>query len=101
MSSGKLKGGGQPPDVRVGTLIELGYKGVTIEQGEISRIDREDWIEVLARAMPGSCKADFLVVSGPNTGKPSERWADHYRRVHSKDTLTVSKEDIRLFPGSY
>lgn len=101
MSSGKFKGGEPTTDLPVSTLIEMGYKRVSNAYGEISRIDREDWIEVLARAMPGSCKADFLVVSGPNTGKPSERWADHYRRVHSKDTLTVSKEDIRLFPGSY
>lgn len=95
-----FKGGPPTTDLSVEELVAMGYKRVSNAYGLVARIDREDWLDVLARSMPGRCVADFLVVAGRDAGKPSELWANHYRRVYSKDWHTVLEADIRKFPPS-
>lgn len=95
----KFKGGPPTTDKSAEDLIALGYRRTSNAFGLVSRIDREDWLEVLAEKM-GRSPADFIVRSGPDIGKPSPMWADQYRRCYSKDTLTVDQVTIRLIPGS-
>ena len=68
-------------------LMAKGYRRTSNKYRMITRIDREDWMHFLAEKMPGSCVADFMVKSGPDAGKPSPLWEDHYRRVYSKDSI--------------
>jgi hypothetical protein len=79
-------------------LIAKGYKRISNAHGHIARIDREDWLEVLA-VMHNRAPADFIVRDG--TGRPSPNWEDYYRRCVSEDIHTVSEEDIKKFPSSF
>jgi hypothetical protein len=64
----------------------------------VARIDRPDWVQVLAKDMKRSV-ADFYMVDRPHT--VSSNWADHYRRCLSKDVLTLEPRQIALLvPGS-
>jgi len=69
-----------------GDLMLKGYRRTSNAYCMISRIDREDWLDVLATKMR-TCVADFYNKDGSGV---SDRWRDHYIRVYSKDTLTVS-----------
>lgn len=66
-------------------LTKRGYRGISNAFCIIGRIDREDWLTVLARARKCSV-ADFYNVDGSGVG---DQHRDHYIRVHSEDTLTV------------
>lgn len=66
-------------------LTSLGYRKTSNAYCMVSRIDRDDWLDVLARERHCS-RADFYSVDGSGV---SDNHRDYYVRVHSKDTLTV------------
>jgi len=66
-------------------LTKLGYRKTSNAYCLVSRIDREDWLEVLAKQRHCS-RADFYNVDGSGI---SDSHKEHYIRVHSKDNLTV------------
>lgn len=69
--------------------IAQGYRVTSRKHRTISRIDRSDWKE-------------FLLEKYPNwVGVLSDtQIADHYRRIYSKDDLTVSVGIIKKMPNS-
>lgn len=76
-------------------LKRLGYRRVSNAYCMVSRIDRDDWLEVMARQL-NTCVAHFYNMDGSGV---SDRWRDHYIRGHSKDTLTVSPSILRKVPS--
>ena len=74
-------------------LRDNGYRKTSNAYCHVSRIDRKDWLRVMARERHCSI-ADFYNVDGSGIGDNHE---DYYCRVHSKDTLTVHPEIIRAF----
>jgi hypothetical protein len=77
-------------------LKALGYRRTSNRYGMLSRIDRPDWLTVLAIHMRRS-PATFYV---PGQDHPEGSWCDHYRRVLSKDKIEVSQAISRLVPSS-
>lgn len=77
-------------------LIAQGYRRTSNKYGMVSRIDRPDWIEVLAKELHRA-PADFYV---PGEPEPSGSWCDYYRRCLSKDTITLHVEVARQIPTS-
>jgi hypothetical protein len=77
--------------LHAGKLQEKGYYKVSNAYCRVARIDRDDWLLVLAKSMNCSV-ADFYNVDGTGV---SNRWRDHYVRCFSEDVLTVSPSIIR------
>lgn len=67
-------------------LTRDGYRRVSNAYCRVARIDREDWLDVLAERM-FCARADFYCKNG---GGVQDNWRDHYIRTFSKDILTVS-----------
>lgn len=63
-------------------LIAMGYCRVSGKYGLVSRIDRPDWNKALLNQRIECHCADF------------------YRRVFSRDIVTVNKSDVSKFPSS-
>lgn len=78
-----------------GELAKKGYRRTSNAYCMVSRIDRPDWLTVMATAMH-TCVANFYKTDG--SGVPNN-WKDHYVRVHSKDTLTVHPDIVRKIPS--
>lgn len=74
-----------------GELLNKGYRRVSNAYCMVARIDREDWIDVLAKERRCS-RADFYNVDGSGI---SDQHRDHYVRSYSKDKLTVHPEICR------
>jgi len=72
-------------------LMKKGYRRTSNAYCMISRIDREDWLDVLAKERHCS-RADFYNVDGSGINNSHK---DYYVRVHSKDTLTVHPMILR------
>lgn len=66
-------------------LNQQGYRRCSNAYCMIARIDRDDWLDVLAKERRCS-RADFYNVDGSGI---SNQHRDHYIRVHSKDEHTV------------
>jgi hypothetical protein len=81
--------------VTAGELMSKGYRKTSNAYCIVSRVDREDWLEVMARQRNCSV-ADFYNVDGTGV-RDSHR--DHYIRVFSEDNLTVSPKVLRLMKG--
>ena len=77
-------------------MIRRGYRRTSSKYGIVSRIDREDWVMVLAKALRRA-PADFYV---PGGSTPAANWCDHYRRVYSKDKIELGHYGARNFPSS-
>lgn len=76
-------------------LAAKGYRRVSKRFGILARIDREDWREFMAQ------KHAPWDPAGEGMGwASSDGMEDFYRRVHSKDTRTVSSAIARLVPTS-
>lgn len=73
-----------------------GYRRTSNKHRMVSRIDRADWIAVLARHL-NRAPADLYE---PGATKVAGNWCDHYRRCLSRDTLTLSEAEFRKVPGS-
>lgn len=69
----------------VSELHTAGYIGISNKFCIVGRIDRSDWLEVMAKARLCTV-ADFYALDGSGV---DERHKEHYIRVHSKDTITV------------
>ena len=73
-------------------LIARGYRRTSRRHGMISRIDRPDWLEFLAKEL----RADIAQLKKA----PAGQWEDHYRRCYSKDVITVPHTVALSVPGS-
>lgn len=81
-------------------LAKKGYRGISNAFCRVSRIDREDWLDVLARERHCS-RADFYNLDGSGIG---DQHRDYYIRAFSKDTLTVHPQiyqQLRKYKGQY
>jgi hypothetical protein len=72
-------------------LEQDGYRRTSNAFCTIGRIDRPDWIDVLALNM-NCCNADFYMKDGSG---PSEAWKSHYIRRFTTDKHTVAPEISR------
>lgn len=77
-------------------LTARGYRRVSNQHRIISRIDRPDWLEHLAEEY-NRPPEDFLQ---PGKTHGCATWADFYRRVLSKDFITVDEATFKKIPGS-
>jgi hypothetical protein len=75
-------------------LKEKGYRKTSNAYCIVSRIDREDWLEVLAKQMRCSV-AHFYNADGSGI---SDHWRDHYVRCFSKDKHTVHPDILKFIP---
>jgi hypothetical protein len=66
-------------------LRDMGYRGISNAYSLVARIDREDWLDIMARERRCS-RADFYNVDGSGI---NDGHIDYYVRVHSKDRHTV------------
>jgi hypothetical protein len=82
--------------VEADKLAKMGYRRTSHKHGLIARIDREDWLNVMATALHRA-PADFYVPGEPN---PSGSWCDYYRRCLSLDIRHVQPGVTKLIPGS-
>jgi len=73
-------------------LMKAGYRKTSNAYCMVGRIDREDWLEVLAKERHCSV-ADFYNVDGSGV-RDSHR--DHYIRTFTKDQHTVSPKVLKL-----
>lgn len=80
-----------------GNLMNQGYRRVSNAYCEVARIDREDWLDVLAKERRCS-RADFYNVDGSGIG---DQHRDHYVRVFSKDKLTIHPAIHRAMKSYY
>ena len=66
-------------------LAKKGYQGISNAYCIVGRVDRDDWVDVLARARKCS-PSRFYRLDGMGID-PRER--EYYIRCHTKDTLTI------------
>lgn len=76
-----------------------GYRRVSNTYRTVARIDRADWLTVLAVHLMRA-PADFIVRAGPDRGEVAPGWADHYRRCFSRDVITLPRKEFSKVPGS-
>ena len=76
-------------------LVDQGYRRTSNAFCTISRIDRSDWLKVMAKDRFCSI-ADFYNVDGSGIG---DQHRDHYCRCYSKDKLVVHPAIVRLIPS--
>lgn len=82
---------------QMAVLKARGYRRVSNKHGMLARVDRPDWVEVLARHLKRS-PAELYV---PGEPEPAAHWADYYRRVLSGDRVDVEPPALaRLVPSS-
>jgi hypothetical protein len=74
-----------------GELMEKGYRKVSNAYCRIARIEREDWVQELAKKL-NCAPADFYKLDGSGI---SDRWRDHYVRSHSQDVLVVHPDILK------
>lgn len=77
-------------------LIALGYCRTSNKYRMLARIDRADWVEVMAKEYRRA-PADFCI---PGETEPTGNWCDQYRRCFSNDKIEVSEEVFKLMPPS-
>lgn len=66
-------------------LTARGYRRTSRSYGMVSRIDRSDWIDVLAEHLLRTTDEMRKMIRG----QPGQ-WEDFYRRVLSKDTVNLN-----------
>lgn len=92
-------GSWEPDDVGAfviaGDLMQQGYRRTSNAYCIVGRIDRSDWLEVLAKHRRCSV-ADFYNVDGSGV---RDAHRDHYIRTYSEDQHTVSPIVHRLMKG--
>jgi hypothetical protein len=78
-------------------LMSLGYRVTSRKHTTLSRVDKSDWKEVMAKS---HCPYD-IEEGRAWVNVLSEREAeDFYRRVISKDRVKVSEETMKLIENS-
>jgi len=79
------------------TLIKRGYRRTNNKYGLISRIDRPDWKEFMAKShSPWNIEAGMRWVESLG-----ESASDYYRIVYSHDTIEVGQRYGKLIPPSH
>lgn len=73
-------------------LTARGYRRVSYKFGIVSRIDRPDYLEVIAKDL-------HQTVEDLSRQKPG-LWEDQYRRVYSKDTIELGRSEGLKVPSS-
>ena len=70
-----------------------GYRIISRKYGIISRIDRNDWREYMAKKY-----APWDIEEGLKWVRTlgDRGAADHYRRIYSKDTLEIGRKALKL-----
>lgn len=81
--------------VTAGELMSKGYRKTSNAYCRIARVDREDWLEMLA-AQRHCSVADFYNVDGSGV---SDRHRDYYIRTFSEDGHVVSPKVLKLMKG--
>ena len=80
-------------------LISIGYRRISNSGFILSRIDRSDWREYMAKS-----HAPWDMLEGLKWVRCLEKQEgsaeDHYRRCHSKDNLKVTSDTYKEIPGS-
>jgi hypothetical protein len=76
-------------------LMKKGYRRISNAYCRISRIDREDWVDVMAKERHCS-RADFYNVNGSGIG---DHHRDFYIRTYSEDKLIVHPKIFRKIKG--
>lgn len=94
---------------RAEELARRGYRRISSKYGLVARVDRPDWIMVLAAHLHRS-PAEFYLVRQTSAGDgeqyaidsnhPSPMWADHYRRTYSRDKFRVDPEVAKFLRDS-
>ena len=67
-----------------GQYLRDGYRCISNKYRIIARIDRDDWLQVMATKMHCSV-ADYYNMDGSGV---ADHWKDHYVRVHSTDQIS-------------
>lgn len=80
-------------------LIARGYRRTSNAYALVTRIDRPDWLNFMAKKMRCS-EGRFLQLSETAPPQVDGRWASHYRGVYSEDEHTVDSERLRKIPSS-
>lgn len=79
-------------------LVDKGYRRISKKHCRLSRIDRPDWKEHMARSLAPWSHSEGIdrVMDMGETGMAE----DMYRRCYSKDTIKVSREVSLKVPCS-
>lgn len=77
-------------------LISVGYRAISNKHKMVSRVDRPDFVQILAQRLLRA-PADFYV---PGQDRVTANWVDHYRRGISSDKRSVPDEVFKLMKGS-
>lgn len=84
-------------NVIIANLIKSGYAVTSNRHCIVSRIDRSDWRDVMAKDHapwdPAGAGTDWVDRLG-------DRAPDFYRRVYSKDNLTILDKWLKYMPKS-
>jgi hypothetical protein len=76
-------------------LIAKGYRRISNAYCLVARIDRPDWLKILAMHLHRSV-AEFYI---EGTEEISNRWPNYYRRVLSEDVLTLGTKGSKAAQG--
>jgi hypothetical protein len=78
------------------SLISKGYRRTSNKYGMVSRVDRSDWREYMAKHhTPWDIKRGLEWVEALGDSA-----SDYYRRVLSKDSKEFGREYAKFFPSS-
>lgn len=77
-------------------LMREGYRKTSNAYCRISRVDRDDWLEVLAKERRISV-AQFYMADGSGI---DPHWEDYYIRTHSKDKKTVHPKVLQYMKSA-
>ena len=78
-------------------LMSQGYLKTSNRHCMLSRIDRSDWMEKMAKShAPWNIEEGRAWVEGLGVGSA----ADHYRRCYSNDNITVTPEVLKFVKSS-
>lgn len=88
----------QSPTVQhmVADITAQGYRRISNKYGTVARVDREDWVQVMAKHLRRA-PADFYVLG---EDKVTWNWCDYYLRTLSKDKLTLPPSVAAMIPSS-
>ena len=77
-------------------LMSKGYRRTSSAYCVSSRIDRDDWLDILAHQLR-CARADFYKLDGTGV---DDRWRDHYVRCFSKDNV-ILHPSVSIYMRTY
>lgn len=84
-------------DEKVLRIVTSGYRVISKMHAFATRIDKKDWIDYLARKM---YICESLGTSKGRIINDKASYADFYRRLHSKDGITLTEYELTKVPMS-